>query len=428
MMLKSMKSILMSGVALAAVATSCGSASAGGFMLREQSAVATGMANAGVAAGGAGLGSIFWNPATLSKFSGLQSYSTVTGILPSGQNMGTTAAYAPFGMNSGEIFSNAILPASAYSWQLSDRAWAGLTVGTPYGLETRNPVVSATSPFAIHSKIMTYSITPMFAYKITDWLTVGVGVQLQYGKALLTFGLPAATTPTAAVAQLKGTGWAGGVTAGAFITPMAGTEIGLGYRSMTKTDLVGNLAVPGAYIPTSFSAGTADIYTIGVRQRITNDFDLLAGFEYDKWNLGTLPVVNTLTNTQVTLSGNPVAVPFNFKNGWMVSLGGEYRATKDITLRAGLASERAPIDDTNRRPSLPEGDRFWTSVGASWNFSASDRIDFGYSHIFVKNGNVSVANGPIFYNGTTKGHADLISLGWNHTWSAGPSSVLVARY
>ena len=427
-MLKSMKSVLLSGVALAAIASSSMSALAGGFMLREQSAVGTGMANAGAAAGGAGLGSIFWNPAALSKFSGLQSYSTVTGILPSGQNIGTTATYAPFGMNSGEIFSNAILPASAYSWQISDRAWAGLTIGTPYGLETRNPVVAATSPFAIHSKIMTISVTPMLAYKLTDWLTIGVGLQLQYGKALLTLGLPAPTTPTAAVAQLKGTGWAGGVTAGAFITPMAGTEIGLGYRSMTKTDLAGTFAALGNYIPTSFSAGTADVYTIGIRQRITNDFDLLAGFEYDNWHLGVLPVINTLTNTQLTLSGNPVSVPFRFKNGWMVSLGGEYRVTKDVTLRAGLASERAPIDDTNRRPSLPEGDRFWTSIGASWNFSATDRLDFGYSHIFVKGGNVSVSSGPIVYNGTTKGHADLVSLGWNHTWSSAPSPVLVARY
>jgi long-chain fatty acid transport protein len=351
--------------------------------------------------------------------------------MPSAKNFGTAATYAPFGVNSGEIAQDALLPASAYSYQVNDSLWVGLSVSTPYGLETRNPVLSAISPFAIHSKIVTYNINPMVAWKVNDMLTLGLGLQLQYGKSLLTFGIPSALTPTSAVGTIKGEGWAGGITAGATITPWAGTEIGLGFRSSVKTDLDGSFRIPGLVnLPTTLSADTADIYTIGLRQRITPQFDLLAGFEYDHWKLGTIPVINTLTNTQVFLSPTaPVAVPFNYKNGWTASIGGEYRLNDAFTLRSGIAYEKAPIDNTNRRPSLPERDRIWTGVGLKYTYNATNAFDVGYSHIFGRgDSTVSVSNGPIFYQGTAKGHVDIFSVSWNHRFDTPAVAPLRAKY
>jgi long-chain fatty acid transport protein len=259
---------------------------------------------------------------------------------------------------------------------------------------------------------------------------LALGLQLQYGKDLLTFGIPSATSPTSAVATIKGSGWAGGITAGAMITPWVGTEIGLGFRSSVKTDLDGSFRIPGLInIPASLSADTADIYTIGLRQRITSQFDLLAGFEYDHWKLGLVPLINTLTNTQVFLSPTaPVAVPFNYKNGWTVSLGGEYKLNDAFTLRSGVAFERAPIDNSNRRPSLPEGDRLWTSVGLKYTYNATNAFDVGYSHLFARSGTVSIANGPIIYQGTTTGHVDIFSVSWNHRFDTPSSAALVAKY
>ena len=429
-MLKSMKSVLLCGVASISLAAMTASAHAGAFQLKDQSAAATGLANAGAAAGGAGLGSIFWNPAVLSKYAGIQSYSTITGISPSAGTTGTSGTYAPFGLNTGEIGAPVLLPASAYSYQVNDQFWVGLSVSTPYGLETRNPVVAASSPFAIHSKIATYNINPMAAWKVNSWLTLGLGLQLQYGKALLTSAIPGATTPTTAVATIKGTGWAGGVTAGAFITPWVGTEIGLGFRSSIKTDLDGSFRIPGLInVPTRLSPDTADIYTIGLRQRVTQDFDVLAGFEFDHWKLGVVPLINTLTNSQLFLSPTqPVAVPFRYNNGWTASVGGEYRLNDMFTLRSGLAYERAPIDDQNRRPSLPEGDRIWASVGFNYKFNANNNFDVGYSHLFVRNGVINVASGPIGYSGTTKGHVDILALSWNHRFDTPTAPALVAKY
>jgi long-chain fatty acid transport protein len=68
-------SAVASGIAIA-------SAHAGGFAIREQSAQGQGSSFAGAAAGGAGLGSMFWNPAIITQYNGWQSQSNATLILP----------------------------------------------------------------------------------------------------------------------------------------------------------------------------------------------------------------------------------------------------------------------------------------------------------------------------------------------------------
>jgi len=67
-----------SAVALAAATSS---ASAGGFDIHEQSTVFIGSASAGSAAGGS-LGSMFWNSAATAQFSGLNTESSYTLVLP----------------------------------------------------------------------------------------------------------------------------------------------------------------------------------------------------------------------------------------------------------------------------------------------------------------------------------------------------------
>ena len=62
-------------------------------------------------------------------------------------------------------------------------------------------------------------------------------------------------------------------------------------------------------------------------------------------------------------------IAFDYNDGWLASLGGEYKWNPNLTLRAGLAYEKSPIDDANRQISLPDADRIWTSIGASYKIS-----------------------------------------------------------
>jgi len=59
------KKVLLASVAAGSMVAGSSAAHAGAFGLREQSAAGQGLSFAGAAAGGAGLGSMFWNPATM---------------------------------------------------------------------------------------------------------------------------------------------------------------------------------------------------------------------------------------------------------------------------------------------------------------------------------------------------------------------------
>src|SRR5664280_2193619 len=91
MSFRGVKAVLLAcsgiGVLLAATAD----ANAGGLAVREQSAWGQGSSFAGVAAGGS-LSAMFWNPATMTQQAGLQSESSLSGILPYATNTPNAAS------------------------------------------------------------------------------------------------------------------------------------------------------------------------------------------------------------------------------------------------------------------------------------------------------------------------------------------------
>lgn len=63
----------------------------------------------------------------------------------------------------------------------------------------------------------------------------------------------------------------------------------------------------------------------------------------------------------------------------------EYVAVARSTLlRAGMAYDRSPVQDTFRTPRLPDADRKWLAVGASWQASSRISVDMGGAYIWVQ--------------------------------------------
>ena len=73
------KSALLATVAVAALLAMSGTASAGGFAIREQSAEYQGMSFAGNAAGSS-LSAMFWNSAATANLDGINTESSMSGI------------------------------------------------------------------------------------------------------------------------------------------------------------------------------------------------------------------------------------------------------------------------------------------------------------------------------------------------------------
>lgn len=425
MAFRGMKAVLLACGGIGALLVVTADANAGGFAVREQSAWGQGTSYAGVAAGG-DLSAMFWNPATMTQMPGFQSETVLSGILPSASNtVGAGSTLAAFG-GTGNTADAALVPSSYYSWQFRPDMWLGLSVNSPYGLAVDFPIIWAGRDYAAGSSYLkTYNATPSFAYRISDLISIGFGVQVQYAKADLSLG---PTPGLFALTELSGHGWGYGFTAGFTLTPTPTTTIGLGYRSAINQDIDGTISFTGLALPTtniSTTVNLPDTVSLGLRQRLTPQWTGLATVEWTNWSrIGT---------SVVSGAPLPTTLPFQYKDGWLFSVGAEYMMTEKMKLRGGVGFEKSPITDDVGIPLLPDNDRYWLSVGASYQMTPKLSFDLAYSHVFVKSTpiNITAASGNswfdgIDYVGAVDSHIDIISVAMKYRWDT-PAAAPVSQ-
>jgi long-chain fatty acid transport protein len=418
------------------------SAQAGGFAIREQSAMGQGSSFAGVAAGG-GPSSMFWNPATMTQVQGRTSEMDATVILPTASQTGSSAIVVPalgsFGFTSGvgNSGSPALVPASYTTWQLSDRFWAGISTNAPFGLgvnfENQNWAGAA---YGQTTTLQTYNVSPSIAYKLTDWLSLGLGVQIQYGVANLANFDGVLGAGNSRTLTINGSGWAYGWTAGVTFTPTPTTKIGVGYRSQLDQEIEGSLFGGGTPGAVKTTLKLPDMISVGLRQGLAAGWTLLGTFEWTNWSrIGTSTLVQANGAAATSTSGAAITLPFQYSDGYFYSAGLEYAFTPSWTLRAGFGYEQSPITDLVRTPRLPDNDRYWYSVGATNKISNKLSVDLAYTFIDVKDApmNITAASGNPFFNGavnyvgSSSAHINILAVGVKYRWDDPATSSLVTK-
>ena len=205
-------------------------------------------------------------------------------------------------------------------------------------------------------------------------------------------------------------------------TPWANTTIGLGWRSAINQDLQGTLVLPPglASASTQFTVNLPDVVSLGIRHQFDPRWTVMGTVEWSNWSrIGTVNV-NRVNGGPALIGTTPLSIPIQYDDGWFFSAGAEYRWTERLTVRGGIGYELSPISDRVRTTRLPDNDKFWASIGASWKVAPFAHIDLAYTHLFVKDTNVNItaaSGNPNFnpatginYIGTADSHADIFSL------------------
>jgi long-chain fatty acid transport protein len=416
---------LHTAVGITALVVGCSSAYAGSFSLREQDTVAQGSAFAGNAAGSGGISSMYWNPATLTQFSGFNSQQNFSGIFPQAKvtTTGGFGSVAPFNLGSpGDVGQAALLPSGAVSYQLTEKIFLGLTSNTPFGLVTKTPFGAASQTYGTTSKIFSMNVTPTVAYRFNDFISVGAGLQIQYFKTTLKSATGLGFPAPASTVILKGNDTTVGYTLGATITPFKGTNIGIGYRSGHDNTLDGSFATPASVTKIKAPANLPGILTLGVTQDINTQWQVMAGFEWTNWStFSRFPVTNSATGAPLVVGGNPLVLAFDYKDSYYMSLGAAYKYNTNWTFRGGIGYEVSPIVDATRATRLPDTDRFWLALGTSYQFNDKLTFDLSYSHAFGVGGkkiNIIAGNPiytpPVSYSGKVKPSVDIVSFGFRY--------------
>ena len=220
---------------------------AGGFDVREQSALFQGMSFAGAAAGGTSLASMFWNPAAAGySGQGLTFDSSYSLIIPRadvtveiGEGPADTwrSLFRPD--HTVDVGRDALVPASYMAYRYSSDLVFAMSINSQFGLGTKpDNTVWAGDVLARSSKLFSVNAAPTVAYQIAPGVQIGAGIQIQY---LDLMHLNFAQSPGGSTATLEGTDWGFGYTLGVNFNPAPGTSIGIGFRSSIEHDLDGSV-------------------------------------------------------------------------------------------------------------------------------------------------------------------------------------------
>ena len=388
-----MRGIVKAAYALgisAALLTPVG-AHATGYAIREQSGSMLGQAFAGANAYSTDPSIIFFNPAGMSALDGTRASAAVSYIHPKNEfdNDGSTA---PLGIvlgtdDGGDAGQDTLLPAF-YGMTSLGAFRLGIGVNTPFGLSTSYNDGWIGRYAALDSRLMTINVNPVVSYQLFDWLAIGGGAQIERADARLTnaafFG-----APTDGEVELQADDdVAFGFTAGALITPWDGTQIGLGFRSSLHHDLEGEAEIhlpTGATIKRDASAelDTPESLGLSIHQRVTNKLSLVGTVEWTNWSrfdelrvkFDTPGVTDSVTEE-------------NWQDTYFFAAGANYQLTDNLLLRAGVAYDQTPVQDNFRTARLPDEDRYWLALGATYAFNQNISVDLGYTHIFIRDSSI----------------------------------------
>ena len=443
-----MKIALRSSTALAGLGSLFGvvamlatPAHAGGFANKQQSVYFLGSAYAGVAAGGPSIASMFWNPATMTQagagFTTDSNYSLLFGnsvITPTSASNAAEPNLLGLG-DTTNAYRDSFVPASYVTYRLNDRLVLGFSLNAVYGLKN-DPVERWGGMFyGRDSRVSSSTITGQIAYQVNDWLAVGGGIQGERMNVRLNSAFPGTTNGDSYILDASGPGI--GYTAGITLTPTKTTTIGIGYRSEIDHDLDGTVhrpefgtriggvpvTIPAVDVGISATLPVPNQLSIGLRQDLTERLTLLGTYEWSNWSRMTSIAVTPVA-TAPGIS-NPIILPFNWRDGHYASAGLEYRWNDKLSVRTGAAYEISPITDATRGPRVADGDRIWASAGFSYQYSERLLLHLAYSHVFFKDGGISVLPGnPLYsaalgtFTGTTKTEVDVFGFGFTSRWGA----------
>jgi long-chain fatty acid transport protein len=332
-----------------------GAVLAGGFALYEYGARANAMGGA-VIAEGADASTVAYNPAAMTQLRGNQIMAGATVIVP-------VANVKAGAQSEATTVTNYFFPPHAfYVHQASDKAWFGIGVFSRFGVGTQYSEDWPGRFKVYNADLMTYSVNPNLAYKLTDDLSFAFGVEMLYSSADLRKKIGTGTDM-----QMKVDGLGFGYNLALHYTFNEQFSAGLTYHSSQQHTDNGktHYAPESATIhnaPMTMSLTLPASYSLGVAYRPDDTWKFEADAIYTQWQ-DYEKLVYSYTSYPGLGTPREVTSDKNWRNVWRLQFGGEYKALDWLALRAGFVWDQDPVRKGYEDYMLPSGDRKIYSTG-----------------------------------------------------------------
>jgi long-chain fatty acid transport protein len=403
-----------------------GRASGAGIAIMEQSVKELSQAFAGATSNIDDGSMVFFNPGAMGQLhGGLVSLSGHI-ILPSATFRDAGSSLSPAlggaslrGGSGGDAGVTTGIPNFYYVQDWTERLVFGFGVNAPFGVHSRYDSDWQGRYQAIESKIDTVNINPVFALRITNALSFGAGIDVQYLHAKLTnavdFGTicfqvlgPSACGRSGLLPQqadgqvrLEGDSIGVGYNLGILYAPTADTRLGVSYRSAIHHQVEGDadyniptqvlpLTRAGQFIDTSIRSPITlpDTVSFGFYHRFAPQWAISADALWTHWS----PIQSLTVKFS---SAQPDSVQrLDWQDTWRYALGLSYLFTPATTFRIGVAYDETPIPNRQRRtPRIPDSNRIWLAAGVSFSPADNLTVHGAYAHLFF-NGAPITNTGP----------------------------------
>ena len=352
-----------------------GSSHAGGLYLSTFGDPSMGTASAGANAIAEDASTAHKNPAGMTR---LDDHQILSGLAPGLSTVKFKAdQQTPSGGGDGGD-QGGFLPISSTSYvhKLSDRWRLGMSLLSFAGASL-DPSDDWAGRFEVTEiELFTLTFLPAVAVRVTDWLSVGAGAAVTYGKFDMKLHAPVPGEPTIRLKKLDD--WAAAPVASVLIEPTPELRFGVVYMGETDFHLDGDSVIPrGAPIGNAgldLELPMARAVRTSIYWDATDRIALVMNSGWEDWS--------TAKSLPLSVSGGmtaSTAIPLKFRDTWYIGVGGYYQLNDEWRLQSGFRYDSSALKDGNRTTALPV-DRIWTfAVGGLYDYSEKLKIGLAFS-------------------------------------------------
>lgn len=445
------QSLLATAMLLAA-----GGANAAAFQLAEVSTSGLGRAYAGEAAIADNASVVATNPALMSLFKTAQ-FSTGGVYVDSRVNMNgdvdssikATMNVTKYGSASARnVVPGAFVPNLYFVAPVNDKFALGAGMNVNFGLKSEYDDSYNAGVFGGKTDLTAINLNLSGAYRVTEGLSLGLGVNAVHAKAQVernagiiadsvgiaqnalssvgTTDQKAAanylTSKDKSVVSLQDrAAWGFGWNAGVMYQFNEANRIGLAYHSKvdidftdrTATSVEANVIKEGK--KGDLTLTLPDYLELSGFHQLTDKLAVHYSYKYTHWS--------RLTKLHASFEDGKKAFDkeLQYSNNSRVALGASYDLDEKLTLRAGIAYDQA-ASRHQRSAAIPDTDRTWYSLGATYKFTPHLSVDLGYAYLKGKKVHFKevqqAVGGHIITtaNYTSQAHANLYGLNLNYSF------------
>ncbi|OOF64898.1 outer membrane protein transport protein [Rodentibacter sp. Ppn85] len=412
-----------------------GGANAAAFQLAEISTSGLGRAYAGEAAIADNASVVATNPALMTlfkrpeiSFGGVYVDAKVdlTGQFTS-DNPRINAALASRNANQNNVVPSAFVPNAYFVYPINEKFSVGGGMNVPFGFKTEFDSDYSAGVFGGKTDLTTINLNLSGAYRISQGLSFGLGINALYTKAKLerTAGVGAdlvnaqygqkVLDRSDVVTRLQDNEWGFGWNAGLVYEFNDRNRLGVAYHSPITVSYKDNTAFNRKLNRTGTAELDLDLpgyWEISGYHKVTDKFAFHYSYKYTDWKR-----FKELKANYNSDGAEALRKPEYFRGNSRIALGISYEATDKLTLRSGIAYDETAADSYHSA-SIPDTDRTWYSLGATYKVTPDLSIDVAYAHLKGKKITFKESQDgiPFTVNYTSKSSANLYGLNVNYSF------------